>query len=253
MTWDTTTPPGSEARSQGDDRIRELKVDIQGSLRGQAATGIEAIFPGSDTANPVFRYRGLKGATGARPASGQYGLFFDTSRNALQRDNGATWDDVATMIPAGTAMVFYQASAPTGWTAVAVNDKFLRVVTAGGTGGTTGGSVAASTSLAHTHTVASHTHDLANHTHSVPQGRLSVSSTPTTLSASSLSVGNASPGAGLNAYSGGGFVTANIVTDTIPAGTSGTPSPNTSGATSPSTDSQLGVFAYADIIIATKN
>jgi hypothetical protein len=36
-------------------------------------------------------------------------------------------------------MLFYQASAPTGWTAVAINDHALRVVTAGGTGGTTGG------------------------------------------------------------------------------------------------------------------
>ena len=42
----------------------------------------------------------------------------------------------------GTGMVFYQASAPTGWTAVALNDRTLRVVTAGGTGGTGGGSTA---------------------------------------------------------------------------------------------------------------
>lgn len=38
-----------------------------------------------------------------------------------------------------TGMLFYQASAPTGWTAVAVNDHALRVVSAGGTGGSAGG------------------------------------------------------------------------------------------------------------------
>lgn len=42
-------------------------------------------------------------------------------------------------IPAGTKMLFYQASAPTGWTQdVSQNDKVIRVVS--GTGGGTGGS-----------------------------------------------------------------------------------------------------------------
>lgn len=52
----------------------------------------------------------------------------------------ATWQDV---IPTGTKMMFYQAAAPLGWTADAVNDRFLRVVNSGGSGGTTGGSWAA--------------------------------------------------------------------------------------------------------------
>ncbi len=39
-------------------------------------------------------------------------------------------------------MVFYQASAPTGWTAASQNDKALRVVSAGGTGGSAGGTTA---------------------------------------------------------------------------------------------------------------
>ena len=73
MTWDPTTPTGSESINNGDNRIRELKTDLQTALRGNATDGDEAKFPGSDTANPVFRYRGLKGTTGARPAAGQYG------------------------------------------------------------------------------------------------------------------------------------------------------------------------------------
>ena len=41
-----------------------------------------------------------------------------------------------------TGMLFYQASCPTGWSAVAQNDKALRVVTNGTTGGSQGGTVA---------------------------------------------------------------------------------------------------------------
>lgn len=44
-------------------------------------------------------------------------------------------------IPSGTVMLFYQASAPTGWTQVtSLNDYALRIVS--GTGGSTGGSTA---------------------------------------------------------------------------------------------------------------
>lgn len=51
--------------------------------------------------------------------------------------------------PAGTALLFYQASAPTGWTAAAQNDKALRVVNqAGGLGGSAAGTTAFSTVMA---------------------------------------------------------------------------------------------------------
>lgn len=49
MTWDLTTPAGSEAIRTGDDRIRELKIDLQAAFRST-----DAAFPGADTANPVF-------------------------------------------------------------------------------------------------------------------------------------------------------------------------------------------------------
>lgn len=155
MTWDITIPQGTEAANRGDDRIRELKEDLQVALRGDDTEGVESIFPGADTANPVFRYRGLKGATGARPTAGQYGFFFDSTRNVLQRDNGSGWDDVATMIPAGTVMVFYQAAAPTGWTKVVTqNDKALRVVS--GSGGVAGGTDSIASPPTHKHATASH-------------------------------------------------------------------------------------------------
>lgn len=164
MTWDITTPAGSEAANNGDNRVRELKSDIQGALRGQDATGVEAVFPGSDTANPVYRYRGLKGTTAARPTAGEYGLYVNETLNTIQRDNGSSWVDIATLIPSGTVMVFYQAAAPTGWTKITTqNDKALRVVS-GGTGGSAGGTNALSTA-GHTHTIVSggaHTHVLSS-------------------------------------------------------------------------------------------
>jgi len=68
--------------------------------------------------------------------------------------------------PTGTVMVFYQASAPTGWTkSTSHNNKALRVVSGsgGGSGGTHG--LSSPPSTAHTHTGGSHTHSSAAHTH----------------------------------------------------------------------------------------
>lgn len=163
MVWDKTKPAGTDAASQGDDIIRELKTDLEGAFRGQDTDGVEAKFPGSDTSAPVYRYRGLKGSTASRPTAGEYGLYFDTTRNSLQRDNGSSWDDIGTLIPAGSVMVFYQASAPVGWTKVVTqNDKALRVVS--GSGGVSGGTHPLSTppSTAHTHTTSSYTLVTAN-------------------------------------------------------------------------------------------
>jgi hypothetical protein len=60
--------------------------------------------------------------------------------------NGGTGQATA-LIPSGTVMLFYQSSAPTGWTQVTTqNNKALRVVS--GAGGGTGGSVAFTTAFA---------------------------------------------------------------------------------------------------------
>lgn len=74
--------------------------------------------------------------------------------------------------PAGTKMVFFQASAPTGWTQVTShNDKALRVVS--GSGGGDGGTTNFSSAHTHTHTdnfaVSSHTlsaSEMPKHRHS---------------------------------------------------------------------------------------
>jgi hypothetical protein len=80
--------------------------------------------------------------------------------------------------PSGTNMPFYQASPPTGWTATAIqNDSMMRVVTAAGTGGTSGAGAGHSPILnnvvtSHTHVftgsaLAAHTHTDSGHTHTV--------------------------------------------------------------------------------------
>jgi len=168
MSWNTSSPAGSDQIANGDNEIRTLKTDLQTALRGNATDGDEAKFPGSDVANPIYRYRGLKGTTAARPTAGQYGLYFNTTLNQLQRDNGSSWENIGTMFPATTGLVFYQASPPTGWTAVAQNDKALRVVSSGGTGGSAGGTTAFSSCWAATSTgaEASHTHSVSGRTDS---------------------------------------------------------------------------------------
>lgn len=168
MSWNTSSPAGSDQIANGDNEIRTLKTDLQTALRGNATDGDEAKFPGSDVANPIYRYRGLKGTTAARPTAGQYGLYFNTTLNQLQRDNGSSWENIGTMFPATTGLVFYQASPPTGWTAVAQNDKALRVVSSGGTGGSAGGTTAFSSCWAATSTgeEASHTHSVSGTTDS---------------------------------------------------------------------------------------
>lgn len=167
--WDTSTPAGSEAVSAVDDRIREMKNAVQDALRGGAAEGTEAIFPGNaPTTAPIFRYRGLKGSTSARGTAGQFGLYFNTTLNTVQRDNGSAWEDVATLIPGGgvNVLAWFQASPPVGWTQITShNDKALRVVS--GTGGGSGGVDPLSTppSTAHTHSIASANTD---HKHLTP-------------------------------------------------------------------------------------
>lgn len=76
-------------------------------------------------------------------------------------------------IPSGTRMVFYQASAPTGWTQVAglVETYMLRVVASGSSGGGSGGSAdPISFAFAHTHSVSGTTGAGGSHTHTLTAG-----------------------------------------------------------------------------------
>ena len=243
--FDVTSPLDGDLIRQGDDEIRQLKAALQDALRGGVAEGLEAIFPGSaPSTSPVYHYRGLKGSTIERPTSGQYGLYFDTTRQTLQRDNGTTWDDIACNFPAGTKTIFYQATAPVGWTAEAINDKFIRVVNSGGTGGSTGGTMAASTNLTHTHTMA--------HTHTVPAHDHDLGTTPTSYGISlgvGASVVTDNPTGGSLGLRSSGAGSAYQVTNTTTSDGADTTYANSEISGS----SFTGSFAYADVIIATKN
>lgn len=244
--FNVTSPLDGDLIRQGDDEIRQLKSALQDALRGGFPEGVEAIFPGaSPSSDPQYHYRGLKGSTVERPASGQYGLYFDTTRQVLQRDNGTTWDDIGCNFPAGTKTIFYQASAPTGWTAVAVNDKFLRVVTSGTTGGTVGaGTLSPSSSMTHTHAY-DHYHTIPNHVHTLEH---TDSSFGVNLGAGGAILSDRSDGSYLGVSTGSGGTSWQIKNNTTSSGTTGTTT--ASGNTNSGLSS---VFAYSDVIIATKN
>lgn len=248
----STTIPGADSRANMvlgfDASGNPVAVSNVPTSGVSASAFMQTLLDDADaaTARTTLVADNLKGTTAARPAFGNAGrLYINTTSNTIQRDSGTAWEEAGTLIPSGTAMVFYQASAPIGWTAVAVNDKFLRVVTAGGTGGTTGGTVAASTSLAHSHTVNSHTHTGPSHTHTI-----SASGTHTHSVSGDVSAGSGSvSGAGSSIITG----TAASGGDHSHGGATASGGTGATGSASPGTDSQLGIFAYADIIICTKD
>lgn len=90
MTWDTSVPADSDFISLGDDVIREFKTDLETALNAQGS------FPGADTSSPKYKWTPEYGPTSDRPTTelvtGQ--LYLNTEVKALQRYNGATWDDL---------------------------------------------------------------------------------------------------------------------------------------------------------------
>lgn len=246
--FDTTSPIGSKNRGEGAFVLRELKSALVYSLRGGFSDGLEAIFPGNNpTTDPIFRYRCKSGNSSSIPSSGNGGLYFDTDKNTLRRDNGISWDDISTNLPSGTKMGFYGTTAPAGWTAVAINDKFLRVVSSGLSGGATGGTMAASTSLSHTHVGNTHSHNLYWHDHDLGRDPTPISSgIPYPYLASSRSLGS---DVGTTTLVGG-----SSSSWWISAATTDPSLINVTGSNGYTTGSSIaGAFAYSDIVIASKD
>lgn len=162
-------------------------------------------------------------------------------------------------IPSGTKMVFYQATAPTGWTQdTSINDRVLRVVS--GEGGGTGGSwiisgLSTESAGSHSHTVNSHTHSTPDHTHTLATDAnvnywTRDSDRRVTLFSGYLHVAN---------HSSDPSKEATLVKSSTTSGGGGT-----TGSASPGTDSQGSHThtissdgswkpPYLDIIIATKD
>jgi hypothetical protein len=158
----------------------------------------------------------------------------------------------------GTAIVFYQASAPTGWTkSTANNDKALRVVS-GGTGGSSGGTTAFSTVFA-SRTIAQA--NLPNVTLSAASLTGSVSTTINQTNGTSLvtnlldssdlnQASNYTTTAGANALRSVSIAAGHLATVSLANGTV------TFGGNVPLGGSGTAMdFAvqYADVIVATKD
>lgn len=98
---------------------------------------------------------------------GRRGIVYVSTINSLApRIVALVGSGTADPVPAGSRTLWYNTSAPSGWTAVALNDYAVQIVT-NGSGGVTGGSVAYSTLFGRTATdphtltlseIPSHTH-----------------------------------------------------------------------------------------------
>lgn len=170
-----------------------------------------------------------------------------SSGNVLT-SNGTIWvSQAAAAFDSGTAMVFKQTAAPTGWTkSTALNDYALRVVS--GTA-STGGSVAFTTAFA------SQTPAGSINTSGLSAGATTLSTTQIPSHNHTASMGNTNYGSGsVNTASNQGDTGSNpgtLTTSSTGGGSSHTHSVSGS-ATFSGTAINLAV-QYADVIIATKN
>lgn len=103
---------------------------------------------------------------------GRRGVFFVDQVNA-PRIVSLVGSSTADPVPAGSRTLWYNTSAPSGWTAVALNDYAIKIVT-NGSGGVTSGSVAYSTLYARTATDATTLtlDQIPSHTHTSTAGAM---------------------------------------------------------------------------------
>ena len=156
----------------------------------------------------------------------------------------------------GTAMLFYQNAAPTGWTIDATNnDKFLRVVSSAG--GVSGG---AWNSLNHTHTGPSHTHSTPNHIHGPGDLYAQLEyADPDQLYWNRVSeswTANRTADLGGNAQSSSTSSRSygvDISGDTSSGGSSSTGSGGTGSTSSATLGHSSGSHAYIDVLVCTKD
>jgi len=168
--------------------------------------------------------------------SGNVGIGTATPSSALEIASPGVFTGAWAYLPTGTAMIFVQTSAPTGWTKSTTHDnKALRVVSgAASSGGTT-----AFTSVFTSRTIS--TANMPTHTHTATvtdPGHTHISSTGTSLFAS-----------GVTAVAGGSgsFGVQNATLTTSSTGIS------VSNANAGSGTAMDFAVQYVDVIIATKD
>jgi hypothetical protein len=117
------TPPGTEDRSLGDDRIRELKRAINDIFGIPDATNI-------NNALMAVTASGLR-STYYQDAGSDPVVAGEIRRNAgnLRYHTGTQVVTLGEAFPSGTRMVFDQDTPPTGWTRdTAIDDRVVRIV-----------------------------------------------------------------------------------------------------------------------------
>lgn len=86
---DPAQPVLSGSVGQGDDQIRDLKLHLKGSFFGAATGPAGAAAPEH---YPGGAHKFIYGAPGVRPPAGHAGrIFFDTTNNRVERDDGSVW------------------------------------------------------------------------------------------------------------------------------------------------------------------
>ena len=118
-------------------------------------------------------------------ATGQVGIGTATPVSALEIASPGVFTGAWAYLPTGTAMLFVQTSAPTGWTKSTTHDnKALRVVSgSASSGGTTGFTSVFAARTITTANMPSHTHTLTDpgHTHGISDGAALPNSTSGTF------------------------------------------------------------------------
>jgi len=101
------------------------------------------------------------GTTGNIPATNvACAASFDTTLGVFKYNSGSAWTNIGGPIASGTIMLFYQDTAPTGWTIDNTKDDKVVFITQGSGGQTGGGahSTGTWTRTGHTHAAATHNH-----------------------------------------------------------------------------------------------
>lgn len=141
-------------------------------------------------------------------ASHEGRLYYNTTEKMLYNATNAAWVPVG--IPKDTKMLFYQDTAPTGWTIVTTVDDTLVYFTKGSSGGGNAGGALKTASTwtqpshthsvttgTHTHTIGNHFHGSGSHTHTTTGTTLTTAQIPAHTHTVSINVGAGGSGGGM--------------------------------------------------------
>jgi hypothetical protein len=142
--WSKSNPLGTEQISNGATRVREMKLALQEALDD------EHYFPNS--LNMVHKW-----PYGSEIVGHDGRWRYNPSTYQIERYDGSSWAGIAApanLLPSGTKMLFFQASAPTGWTQDTSfgDDELLRVIGSGPISGGGGWAPSSNSCGNHNHT-----------------------------------------------------------------------------------------------------